>query len=135
MKKLSLISLAALLLFVTGCGGSKNSVTCTASEESDGIKMTAEIVAEFDDNDKLTDATIEYDLGDSTVAEQYCSFFKLMEDSEKGVSVKCSGTKITVNGYAQIEDAEEEESVIGMTKDEFIKKVESTEDGSYTCKK
>ena len=49
MKKFSLIALCALLLVVTGCGGgSKNKVVCTASEEQGGIKMTAEVVAEFD---------------------------------------------------------------------------------------
>ena len=135
MKKFSLIALCALLLVVTGCGGgSKNKVVCTASEEQGGIKMTAEVVAEFDSSDKLEDATVTYDLGDSTVAEQYCSLFKLMEDSENGVAVKCSGTKVVITGYANLASDDDEEDVVGMSKDEFIKKIEASDDASFTCK-
>jgi hypothetical protein len=133
MKKYSLIALAALLLVVTGCGGSKNKVTCTATEEEGGIKMTAELVAEFDKDDKLSDATVTYDLGDSTVAKQYCSLFQLMEDEEKGVKVSCSGSKVTISGYANAQSDDDEE-VLGMSRDEFIKKMEETEDVKFTCK-
>ena len=137
MKKYSLIALAALLVVVTGCGGggSKNTVTCTATSNEGGIEMKAEVVAEFDSNDKLEDATVTYDLGDSTVANQYCSLFKLMEDESKGVKVTCSGTKVTMTGFAQLEsEDEDDESAIGMSKEDFIKKMEESEDGSYTCK-
>ncbi len=153
MKKYLLVVLCALLLVtVTGCGSSKkeegenggngggsdtpskNQVVCTATQEENGIKISAEIVADFDSSDKLTDAVVSYDLGDATTAQQYCSLFKLMEDAEKGVTVSCSGTKITVNGYAKMEASEDEKSLVGASKEEFINTVKSTEDGNFTCK-
>jgi hypothetical protein len=147
MKKYLLIVLCALVLVtVTGCGSSKkeengnggtskNQVVCTASQEENGIKMTAEIVAEFDSADKLTDAVVSYDLNDEDTAKQYCTLFKLMEDTEKGVTVECSGSKITVKGYANIETSEEDDKAMkGASKEEFIKYVQSSEDGNFTCK-
>ena len=134
MKKYSLIAIAALLLVGCGGGGSKNTVTCTASQSEGGINMKAEVVAEFDSSDKLTDATVTYDLGDSTVANQYCSLFKLMEDEEKGVKVTCSGTKVTMTGFAQLDSTDEDEAAIGMSKEDFIKKMEESTDAAYSCK-
>lgn len=137
MKRYFLGVLCALFaVAVTGCGN-KNQIKCNASLSEAGMNLEAEIVADFDDNDKLTDATIVYDLKDSETAKQYCSLFKLMEDKEKGIEVECSGSKVTIKGYAKIDEAEDEndKSLIGATKEEFIKEMESSEEGKFTCKK
>ena len=83
MKKYFLIVVCALLLFVvTGCGN-KNQLKCTGSMEDSGMKIEAEVVADFDENDKLTDATIVYDLGSSETASAWCSIFEYMKDADK----------------------------------------------------
>lgn len=134
MKKYLLVVFGALLvLVVTGCGN-KNQVKCMASLSEGGISMDAEIIADFDDNDKLSDATIVYDLKDSETANQYCSLFKLMEDKDKGIEVSCSGSKVTVKGYAKLDDEEGEDSLVGATKEAFIKEMEFNEDAKFTCK-
>ena len=129
MKKYLFVLVCALLLLVTGCGN-KNQVKCTGKDESTG--MEAQIVADFDDNSKLVDASVVYDVKDKDTVEQYCSLFKLMENTDKGVSVSCSGTKITIKGFAKMEaDEDEEDSMIGKTKEEFIK---AMEEEKFTCK-
>lgn len=134
MKKYFLVVFCALLLFVvTGCGN-KNQVTCSGTMKESGMEIKAEIVADFDDSDKLTDATIVYDLGNSDTATQWCSLFQLMNDSDKGISVSCSGSKITIKGYAKMAEEEGEESMIGKTKEEFKQAMEKESDGQITCK-
>ncbi len=132
VKKYFLFVFCAVLLFVvTGCGN-KNQVVCTGSSTEGGINIEAKLVADFDENDKLKDAEVTYDLKDKSSADQYCSLFKLMEDKDKGVTVDCSGSKITIKGYANM-DVEEDESdaMIGKTKEEFKKLMEEEE---FTCK-
>lgn len=98
--------------------------------------IKGEITADFDANDKLTDATVVYDLGDKKTAEQYCGIFKLFANEAKGIDVSCSGSKITIKGYAKMEDAEAEESdddekMVGRTKDAFIEAMQAE---GFTCK-
>ena len=134
MKKYFLIVLLlALVLVVTGCG-SKNQLKCTGSYTEGGTTMKAEIVADFTKDDKLIDANVVYDLKDETTANQYCSLFKLMEDAEKGISVKCSGSKITIEGFAKMENEygdQEFSTLVGKTKEEFKKAIETE---NLTCK-
>ena len=133
MKKCLLAVICVLVLFVTtGCG--KNQVKCTASSTENGVKMDAEVVATFDSNDKLTDAVITYDLNDKTVASQYCAIFKLAENAEKDIKVTCSGTKVTITGYANLESEEDDESLKDLTKEEFVKRVQESEEAKFTCK-
>lgn len=130
MKKYLLIVMCAILLLTVGCG-KKNQVKCSGTQNEGGISLKASVIADFDQENKLTDATAEYDLSDKEAADQYCSLFKLMENAEKGVSVSCSGTKVTIKGFANIDDDEEEEKIIGLTKEEFIK---TMEEEKLTCK-
>ena len=135
MKKYYLIAFCAvLLLAVTGCG--KNQVKCTGTFEEGGISIDAELIADFDKADKLTDATIVYTVKDKEKAEQYCALFKLMENADKGVKIECSGNKITIKGYANMEsdDEEESETMVGKTKEEFIKAMEELDEQKLTCK-
>ena len=131
MKKYFLVVFCALLLFVvTGCGN-KNQVKCTGSFSEGGMNMEAEMIADLDENDKVVDVTAVMDLGNSDTANSFCSLYKLMEDKEKGVEVSCSGSKITIKGYANVEAGEDEDQVVGKTKDEFIKLMEEED---FTCK-
>ena len=137
MKKYFLVVFCAFLLFVvTGCGN-KNQVVCSASMNEAGMTMKADLIGELDKDEKISSVTIVYDLNDSKTAETYCNLFKMAEDKEKGVTVDCSGSKITIKGLASMDmDDEDGEKVIGLTKDEFIKKAtEQEEDGvKFTCK-
>ena len=135
MKKYLLVLGCAVMVFaVAGCS-SKNQLKCTGEMDESGVKMKTEVIADFDKDDKLTDAVVTYDLGDKDTASQYCSFFKLMEDKDKGIIIDCSGSKITIKGYANVisddEEEEEEESAIGKTKEEFKKLIEVE---GVTCK-
>lgn len=132
MKKYLLALFCVMLLFVvTGCG-SKNQVKCTGTQTESGITIKGEVIADLDNDNKITDATVVYDLGDKTTADQYCALFKLMENADKGVSVSCSGSKITIKGYANMESEDDDDDVLlGATKEEFIKAMEKE---NFTCK-
>ncbi len=132
MKKYFLVVLCAVVLFVvTGCGN-KNQVVCEETATEGGVSMKAEIIVDFDDNDKLTDATAVYNLDSEETANQYCAFMKLAEDADKGVKVECSGKKITIKGFANVDQDEDEEPMIGMSKEDFMKKM--AEEENVTCK-
>ncbi len=131
MKKYFLVVFCALLLFVvTGCGN-KNQVKCTGSFSEGGMSMDAEIIADLDDNDKVTDVTAIMDLKDKDTATQFCSLYKMFADEEKGIEISCSGSKITIKGYSKLEAETEEEDIVGKTKDEFIK---AMQEEKFTCK-
>ena len=128
MKKYLFVVFFALLVVLVGCGN-KNQVKCTGEMNEGGLNIKAEVIADLDGDNKVKDATVVYDLGDETTATTYCSFFKLMEDSSKGISISCSGSKITIKGYAQMDDGEEK--LAGTTKDDFVKAMEAE---GLTCK-
>lgn len=135
MKKYYLVVFCALLLFVVvGCS-KKNQVVCTASTTEQGITMDAEVIGDLDADNKITAVTVVYDLHDKKYADQYCSMFKLFETEGSGVKVNCSGSKITIEGMASMDiDAEEDEKIIGKTKEEFIAAAQESEDIKFTCK-
>ena len=136
MKKYFLVVFCAALLFVvTGCG-SKNEMKCTGTMEENGQKVEAEVTAEFDKDDKLVDATIVEDLGSEETAKQLCSLYQTFSsEMPEGVSVSCSGSKVTIKGFAKMNDSEDEEDkMIGLTKEEFKTKMESETEGKVTCK-
>lgn len=114
MKRV-LFGLGLCLLFA-GCGGNK--VVCTASQESDGTKMTIEVTAPVKDG-KITSATTKMvaEFKTKELAEQYCD---LMGDSE---GVKCDGKKVTIE-----EKTEDQEAI---KKADFIKQAE---DEGFKCK-
>ena len=132
MKKYLLVLACAMLLCAVGCG-KKNQVVCTQSGTEDGVTMTTKVIVDFDANDKLTDATAEIELDNKDTASTYCAFMKLAEDAEKGVKVDCSGKKITIKGFARMDEDEEEEKLIGMSKEDFINKMKE-ESPEASCK-
>ena len=129
MKKYLLVVFCVALLFiVTGCGN-KNSVTC--SGKMDGNE--AEVIAEFDGNDKLTTITATQDLGSKESADQYCTLYSSMLPADSGISVSCSGSKVTIKGFEKMMD-DEEDSMVGMTKEQFKQAMEADSEGQVTCK-
>ena len=147
MKKGLLIGLACLL-FLTGCGDKEsakdnnakkessktkekasagNYVTCTGKLDDAGVTATLEIKA----------ASVSMIFEDEKTAKQYCSIFELAntlaEDDADKVDFSCSGKKLTFNSYADFASAEDDdEDIIGLTKADFIKEMESSE--GVTCK-
>ena len=128
MKKYFFVVFFALLVVLVGCEN-KNQVKCTGEMNEGGLNIKAEVVADLDDDNKVTDATVVYDHGDETTATKYCSFFKLMEASSKGISISSSGSTLTIKGYPQMDDGEEK--LAGTTKDDFVKAMEAE---GLTCK-
>lgn len=129
MKKYFLFAFCALLLFVvTGCG-SKNTVVCTGKVDS----YEAELTAEFDGNDKLTTITVVEEVGSKEEADQVCALSSLFE--AQGVSISCSGNKVTIKGYEKMADSEDgEKTMVGLSKEEFKKAMEEESEGQVTCK-
>ena len=126
MKKL--LFLLPLLFFITGCG---NKVTCTYKIEEDGKKYEAKVVANLK-NDKVESGKMELTFDSKDEAEQYCNLIKAFmgfASEEDKVDIKCSGKKMTINSL----DFGSEDSIIGKTKDEFIKAIKE-ENSEAVCK-
>ena len=51
----------------------------------------------------------------------------------EGVSISCSGSKVTIKGYEKMDD-DSEDSIVGKTKEEFKKAMEEESEGKLTCK-
>ena len=129
MKKYLLVVVCALLLVVvTGCGN-KNQIVCSQEMTESGLTMKGEIIASLDGDNKVSDLSLSVDLGNKELANSYCEFYKQSAD---GAKVSCSGTKVTVDGLASLDDDDDEDDkTIGLTKEDFIKKAEQE---GYTCK-
>ena len=83
----------------------------------------------MDNDDRIKEASVLYDLGDKTKAEVLCEQLKKAYDESK---IECSGTKITVKGMDDFtEDVKDSVKMVGRTKDEFTKEAVSA---GYTCK-
>ncbi len=115
------------ILLLSGCG---KEIVCTKSETADGKTSTVEVKAKFNGSDKLTSASITYDFGDQTSAEQICNLFK-ESDKYKDMKIDCSGSKIVFKDAIKLLSDEASESAKERTREEVIK---SAEEDGYTCK-
>ena len=137
MKKYYVMIFCIALLFVTGCGNGKQ-VACSKTETIEGVSATGTIIGELDANDKVVGASMAYEFADKESATKYCDMMKGLLELSKNLgestgkaSIDCSGSKITIKGFEELEGDDEEDKVIGLSKDEFVQK--ATEEG-YTCK-
>ena len=129
MRKNSLLLIISLLLFITGC--SRNQIKCTGTITDEGLTMKAEMIAYLDKDNKVTDATVSYELKDQELMDTYCSMFKMMEEGYDGLRVTCSKTKITLDGYLTLLSEEESKELLGISKEGFI---EAMEADKFICK-
>ena len=134
MKKYFLFAICTLLLVVvTGCG-SKNQLKCTGKMSEGEEEIKAEIIAELDKDDKVTTVTMIEDVGSKEKADQTCAMYNAFASQmPEGLSVTCSGSKVTIKGYEKMKDDDEEE-IVGQTKEEFKKAIEAESGGTITCK-
>ena len=150
MKKLQLGAVVGVgsLLLLTGCGGSGESFKCPADFEEEGHKYSAELKVELDGDKKVKDADSTMIFENEDDANQFYSSYQMIINLAKQfaeddkdipeIDIKQSGKKVTISNYASLlemnSDDEEQESIVGMTKDEFIKKLQSNTDNvSWKC--
>lgn len=144
----SVVGLSSLLL-LTGCGSSSKNLTCTAEFEEEGHKYTGEIVAELDDNDKVKDVSMTMGFDNKEDATQMYSSYQMIISFAKSmaeqsgeefpeIDIKQDGKKVIISNYAALDKLnsgeEEQETLIGMSKEDFQKKVEAQEEAKWTCK-
>ena len=134
MKKVVFL-IAICALFLTGCG-SKDKLVCSGKTDMMGYSVEAKVTAEFK-NDKVSDVKAELVFDDEDTAKSMCSMFELANSmagsEEEKMSIECKGKSLVFKDFSQlIEDEETNEKVIGMSKADFIKEMEETE--NVTCK-
>ena len=150
MKKMYLL-LAVLVcgaLFLTACGSSNNLV-CSGDMMENGQKVgTTEIEVEFDGDDKVKNASVTMAFEDEEYASQMYGMIELVIGFAKSsgqevpdLDMKKDGKKIIIGNYAALtqlesDDEENSENIIGMTREEFKKYIEDSNDESQTvtCK-
>ena len=85
--------LAVSVLFITGCGNSERTLTCTNSEEDSGLKMSQEVTMTFkDDKINYVKLSIDNEATDDTIIDNWDVFASMMgsqfeESNEDGVNL------------------------------------------------
>ena len=142
--------LAVSVLFITGCGNSEKTLSCSMSEEDDGISMEQTVDLNFSD-DKVTNVkmSINTKVTDSTYQENWDMFVSMMESQYEETST--DGIKVTtendsdnytfiISVDANLEKASKEVlsdygldtfTEEGITYEETK---QEAEDAGYTCK-
>lgn len=124
MKKISILICISLLLLLTGCGKKKsNEVVCTGYMDEDEVRLGMTVTAKLA-NDKVSNASVKITFDDEDTAKDYCDLFNLAnsysEENEK-ISFKCSSKEIVFDDYSSILSTDDDETIIGKTKDDFVK--------------
>lgn len=118
MKKFGAFLFVSTLL-LTGCGQKK--VTCSATMEEGGKKVTTEVNANLK-NDKVDSVSAKMTFDDESTAQETCGLLKLASsmssDDSKKIDYKCDGKTITINNYNLL--SEDDNKMVGLTKEEFI---------------
>ena len=123
-KSFLIIFMVVILLVVTGCGN--NQVKCSGEYNESNVNIVADIIADLDKDDKVASAKMIFDLKDDESANLVCDTYKKLMEEKDGVTVTCSGSKITIDGYTNLD-----KELLGVSKEEFIKGMESQK---FTCK-
>ncbi|MDO4963046.1 MAG: hypothetical protein Q4E75_03000 [bacterium] len=123
MKKFACLLCISLFL-LTGCGSKKsNEVVCSGSIEEDDVKLGMAVTAKLKDG-KVSNASVKMTFDDEDTAKEYCDLFNLAnsysEENEK-ISFNCSSKEIEFDDYASILSNDDDDDIIGMTKDDFVK--------------
>ena len=112
MKKYLLIGIVGLL-FLAGCGKNAD-IVCTQDVSESGMNMKATYYG-YLTNDKVSKVEVEMVLEDESIAQLVC---RMMGTDDEEAKVTCNGKKITMS-------YEGESEVTGISKAEFIQKVEA----------
>ena len=122
MKKGILLGIAGLFI-LTGCG---NKVVCTGKIDESGTKAEAKITATIK-SDKVSKVSAKMTFADEKTAKTVCTYADLAntlaEKEEDKVKVTCKGKTVTFDDYTKLVDGEEK--IVGMSKADFIKAMES----------
>lgn len=128
MKKVMVLGLASLFI-LTGCGSKK--VVCSGTTTEDGQKIKMKVTGSLK-KDKIDKISAEMKFSDKDTAKQMCGLLELAnsfaKDDEK-IEYKCDGKTLKIEDYAKF--SEDEDSLVGKSKKEFIKAMEEQE---LTCK-
>ena len=85
--------LAVSVLFITGCGNSERTLTCTNSEEDSGLKMSQEVTMTFkDDKINYVKLSIDSEATNDTIIDNWDVFASMMgsqfeESNEDGINL------------------------------------------------
>ena len=142
--------LAVSVLFITGCGNSEKTLTCTMSEEDDGLSMEQTVDLSFSD-DKVTNIKMSIDtkVTDSTYQDNWDMFASIMESQYE--ETNANGIKVTKENdrdnytYTITVDANLEEASKDNLSDygldafteegiTYEETKQEAEDAGYTCK-
>ena len=88
------------LLLLTGCG---NEFVCTMKTEEDDYVTEQNISFEFDKNDKITNATVNYTMIFET-EEEAKSYSSVIETLNNGYDVVLEGKKLSIVSTANYEE-------------------------------
>ena len=114
---------------ISGCK-KPTQLTCMGTYNKDKIIVSAEIVANFDKEERLNNAKIEYDFHDAKKANEYCTQLKQLQEVDN-IDVSCVDTKVISEGFTIIDVATNTVDYLDKTKDDFMKIMD---DLAFTCK-
>ena len=151
MRGVKLFGILALsVLFITGCGNSERTLTCTNSEEDSGLKMSQEVTMTFKD-DKITyvKMSIDSEATDDNIIDNWDAFASMMESqfensNEDGVNLSTDNdtnnhifnVSLEIDLEKASDDALEEYGLDGITdgSTSYEETKEDAEADGFTCK-
>ena len=138
MKSVKVVALLVVGIFLlTGCGSQK--LTCTMSEEEDGMIYTSEVIMTFKD-DKVNEFTMNMDmkLNDDDMITMWDSFVSTMNSTFEPVEEDNHAFRVTYEvslDEASEETIEEYDLSDMINSDETLEEIKSgMEEEGYTCK-
>lgn len=107
-------------LFLVGCG---NKFTCTTTIEEEDYKTQEKIVFEFDKNDKIINATVDYIMTFEN-EEKAGNYMNVLKALDKDLEIELDGKEIKLSSTKDYEEYDEDKEAL---------KKELEKDG-YVCK-
>ncbi len=128
MKKISLLFI--LIFIITGCA--KEKITCIIDLSSKNLETgwkSEEVVASFNDDNKLTDIELSIIFTDKNKLDENCGLFEMANEYAIGdeiIKFKCKSDRII---FMSVKDSLknlnlDEQTIINKDKDNFIKIIE-----------
>ena len=117
MKKYILILLIILLV---GCSD-KEDLKCERNFYNDGLNYKEKIVVKMN-NDKVSSLKSYLTFESEENASSYCdSLKKYIAYNNINIEYECIGKEIEINNYEKYIAVENSDTIIGLTREEFIK--------------